>query len=95
MTDMDSPREEMFAYCMSKAAVNMESRLIQNCLARDGVKVLAIHPGWLRSYITGKLNMEATVEPADAAAGIFRLIREQRDPAGHMYYKYDGKEMHY
>jgi NAD(P)-dependent dehydrogenase (short-subunit alcohol dehydrogenase family) len=95
MTDMTVAREVSYAYCMSKAALNMQSRLLQNTLAREGVKVLAVHPGWLRSYMGGKINEEATEDPGDSARGILRLIDEKRDPQGHLYYWWDGREMRF
>jgi NAD(P)-dependent dehydrogenase (short-subunit alcohol dehydrogenase family) len=95
MTCQTLAREDTYAYCMSKAAVNMESHILQNSLIPYGVKVLAVDPGWLRSYITGRLNLEATVEPADSARGILNLIASQRDPKGPMYFYYSGREMQY
>jgi NAD(P)-dependent dehydrogenase (short-subunit alcohol dehydrogenase family) len=80
---------------MSKAALNMQSHILQNSLVKYGVKVLAVDPGYLRSYITGRLNLEATVEPADSARGILNLVKTQRDPGGHMYFYYNGREMQY
>jgi NAD(P)-dependent dehydrogenase (short-subunit alcohol dehydrogenase family) len=68
---------------------------LQNTLAREGVKVLAVHPGWLRSYMAGTLNGEATEDPLESARGILKLITEKRDPGGHLYYWYDGREMRF
>jgi NAD(P)-dependent dehydrogenase (short-subunit alcohol dehydrogenase family) len=95
MTDQTVVRKDTYAYCMSKAAVNMQSHILQNSLVDQGVKVLAVDPGWLRSYMSGKLNEKATVEPADSARGILNLIKTQRDPKGHMYFYWAGREMHY
>jgi len=36
----DSRRKTEFAYCMSKSALNMGSKLLQNYLAPEGIKVL-------------------------------------------------------
>jgi NAD(P)-dependent dehydrogenase (short-subunit alcohol dehydrogenase family) len=95
MTCQTVVREHTYAYCMSKAALNMQSHILQNSLIKYGVKVLAVDPGYLRSYITGRLNLEATVEPADSARGILNLIKTQRDPRGPMYFHYSGREMQY
>ncbi|MDR1972171.1 MAG: SDR family NAD(P)-dependent oxidoreductase [Treponema sp.] len=95
MTCQTVVREHTYAYCMSKAAVNMQSHILQNSLVSYGVKVLAVDPGYLRSYITGRLNLEATVEPADSAGGILNLIKTQRDPRGHQYFYFDGRKMQY
>jgi NAD(P)-dependent dehydrogenase (short-subunit alcohol dehydrogenase family) len=95
MTCQTVVREHTYAYCMSKAAVNMQSHILQNSLVKYGVKVLAVDPGYLRSYITGRLNLEATVEPADSARGILNLVKTRRDPRGHSYFYFDGREMQY
>ena len=42
-------REKEFDYCMSKAALNMASKQIQNKVKNDDIKVLAVQPGWMRT----------------------------------------------
>jgi NAD(P)-dependent dehydrogenase (short-subunit alcohol dehydrogenase family) len=64
-------RVSEFDYCMSKAALNMQSVIAQNYLKQQGVKVLAIHPGWVRTDMGGP---GAQVEADIAAEGILRLI---------------------
>ncbi len=63
-------RTKGFAYCMSKAALNMQSRILQNYLGPDGIKILAVHPGWLLTDMGGP---RATVKPDDAAENIYKL----------------------
>ena len=82
-----------FGYTMSKAALNMQSAILQLHLKEFGVKVLNIHPGYVRSYMLGKLNEEATVEPADSARGILRLIATEHDPDGLLYLDYKGNPL--
>jgi NAD(P)-dependent dehydrogenase (short-subunit alcohol dehydrogenase family) len=91
----EQARRDTYAYCMSKAALNMQSYLLQNSLAEYGVKVLAVHPGWLRTYMSGSVNTEATVEADDSALALYTLIQEKRAIPGHMYYDYTGREMSY
>lgn len=63
-------RNKEFDYCMSKAAVNMGSVLLQNYVKERGIKVLAVQPGWMRTDMGGEI---ADIDPAEAAECIFKL----------------------
>lgn len=64
-------RESEFGYCMSKAALNMMSKILQNRLKRDNIKILAIHPQWFSSDMGGS---EAPITPETAANYISNSI---------------------
>ncbi len=66
----DCWRESEFAYSMSKAALNMQSKILQNHLKPRGFKILAVHPGWMRTDMGGS---EADINPDEAAECIFKL----------------------
>lgn len=55
----DCRRTTEYAYCMSKSALNMGSKLLQNYLEPEGIKVLAIHPGWFNSSGQGPAPISA------------------------------------
>ncbi|WP_194843285.1 SDR family NAD(P)-dependent oxidoreductase [Paenibacillus sp. FSL W8-1187] len=79
-------RESWYGYCMSKAALNIESNILHNELKPRGGRVLVIHPGWVRSYMSGKLSEEGTYTAAESAAGIATVIdghRADRTPRDH------------
>lgn len=80
-------REREFAYCMSKSALNMCSKLMQNYLGKQGFKVLAIQPGWMRTDMGGP---EAAIDPAESAAGIFALAMKDWAPDDPIYVDYEG-----
>ena len=61
-------RESWFGYCMSKAALNMAVKILFNNLRPLGYTFRVYHPGWVRSYMSGKKNEEADLEPEAAAA---------------------------
>ena len=67
----DSKRTSEYAYCMSKSALNMGSKILQNYLQPRGLKVLAVQPGWMRTDMGGK---EADLLPDDVAEDIFNLL---------------------
>ena len=41
------------SYAISKAALNMAGVLLAHALAEDGVRVLNLHPGWVRTQMGG------------------------------------------
>lgn len=90
-------REGWYGYCMSKAALNIQSNILHNQLRKHGGKVLVIHPGWMQSYISGTLNESAAITPDEAATGIMSIIGEyaaettdRKHPA---FRDYSGAEM--
>jgi NAD(P)-dependent dehydrogenase (short-subunit alcohol dehydrogenase family) len=85
ITDCKRPSE--YAYCMSKSALNMASRILQNYLSPRGYKILAVHPGWMRTDMGGS---EADIHPDQAAAGIFTLAMKPWQVDDAIYMDYQG-----
>jgi NAD(P)-dependent dehydrogenase (short-subunit alcohol dehydrogenase family) len=77
-----------FAYCMSKAALNMQTRLLQNGLGSRGFRVFSVHPGWMRTPMSVP---EAPLDPAQSAARIYALFA---DPGSDLprFVAHDGSE---
>jgi NAD(P)-dependent dehydrogenase (short-subunit alcohol dehydrogenase family) len=86
----DSWRKSEYGYCMSKSALNMASSILQNRFREDGVKVLALHPGWVRTDMGGK---EAPILPEESAKKLSALILKKWKPADPIYFDLDGKNM--
>jgi len=86
----DCQRQREYAYCMSKAALNMQSKILQNHLGPRGFKVLAIHPGWMQTDMGGS---DADIHPDVAAEGIFELATRDWSPDGAIYLDYRGNRM--
>jgi len=61
----------MYAYCSSKAAVNKVMRMISVELAKDGIAVGLIHPGWVKTDMGGA---GADISAEDSASGIIKVI---------------------
>lgn len=68
-------RKGWFGYCASKAALNMLSAIVHNSLKETGGQVILIHPGWMKSWISGKYSDEAPLTPDIPAMKILDIIR--------------------
>jgi len=71
-------RTAWFGYCMSKAALNMEARILFNTLRPEGYTFRVYHPGWIRSYMGGTKATEGAFEPEEAAARAIPIFLGQR-----------------
>lgn len=60
-------RTSSYGYCMSKSALNMAAKIMFNHLRPEGYSFRVYHPGWVRSYMSGRKNPEAKLEPEEAA----------------------------
>ncbi|MEK4354525.1 SDR family NAD(P)-dependent oxidoreductase [Paenibacillus sp. NPDC058367] len=80
-------RINMYGYCMSKAALNMQSSLMHNHLKTLGGQVMVFHPGWLQTYMHGKKDEQAEMTPEQSAEQIIDLVLD--------YKKYMGEEPAY
>jgi len=82
-------REKEFDYCMSKAALNMQSVLLQKYLKGDGIKVLAVHPGWMQTDMGGA---EADISSDTSALGIYELVNKYKGELDSpIYMDYSGR----
>ncbi|XEC95966.1 SDR family NAD(P)-dependent oxidoreductase [Paenibacillus tarimensis] len=75
-----SQRTAWFAYCMSKAALNMQSKLIHNQIASQGGKVLVVHPGHVQTWMQGKLDVAGKLTPEQSAQHILGLVEQRISP---------------
>jgi NAD(P)-dependent dehydrogenase (short-subunit alcohol dehydrogenase family) len=74
-----------YAYCASKAALNIQSILLQNHVAEYGIKVHLIEPGWLRTFLASKEKCTiATTEPEESAEKLVAFL--QRTPPDYMFH---------
>ena len=86
----DSKRENQFVYCMSKAALNMQSKILHNYLKPRGFNVLVVHPGWMRTNMGGP---SAAINSDEPAAGIFDLAAREPKPGDPIYIDYRGEPL--
>jgi len=62
-----------YGYRMSKVAVNMAGRSLANDFREEGVAVGILHPGFVRTDMTGGQGL---IDPPESAAGLIARIGE-------------------
>lgn len=77
------------AYRMSKAALNMYTKLLSERLTDRNITVNSVHPGWVKTKIT---TTNAPLTPEDSANYIFLLLK-QNLPTGTFWNAETQKEM--
>lgn len=75
------------AYSVSKAALNMLTKLTANQLAEENFIVYASHPGWVKTDMGGD---EAPLEKKDSIAGMLKVIEDLTPEQNGAYIEYNG-----
>lgn len=89
-------RNDNFSYCMSKAALNMYVRLIYNRLKPEGYSFRLYHPGWIRSYMSGKLSRQGNLSIEEAAEyAVNYFLDDTVDESELILYGYDGEKFNF
>jgi len=67
-----SRRKQEYCYCMSKAALNMGSKILSNELWDRSARVISFHPGWLRTRMGGPdaFASKYSVSPDESAYAV-------------------------
>lgn len=68
-------REQEYSYCMSKAALNMGMRILANAVGKSHIRVMNLHPGWMRTFMGGPGAMASSnsVSPSESAEHIVQI----------------------
>ena len=77
-----------YAYRCSKAALNMATVKLAQDLRADGIAVLSLHPGWVKTDMGGD---EAVVPVADSAAGLRGIIDSATMADSGSFRAFDGR----
>jgi NAD(P)-dependent dehydrogenase (short-subunit alcohol dehydrogenase family) len=83
-------RTTWFGYSMSKAGLNIQTRILQNYLGPEGFTVVAVHPGWMRSGM-GAAN--ATYAPEQSAESLYPILTGPRAAGAPQYFQWDGTQL--
>lgn len=79
----------MYSYRSSKAAVSKVMHTLAEELAPDGIIVVPVHPGWVKTDMGGP---NAQLSVAESAGGLFRLIDGLRPDQSGRFWRWDGTE---
>jgi NAD(P)-dependent dehydrogenase (short-subunit alcohol dehydrogenase family) len=75
-------------YRVSKAAVNMVAKLAHCDYGPMGIRVLSLHPGWVRTDMGGP---NADVAVADSVVGLRRVLAERATYPGGGFFDWRGQ----
>lgn len=81
-------RKSEYGYCMSKAALNRGSVILGEFLKEKGIKVMCIHPGWLRTDMGGG---NAIHEPFENARILMEYIETYKPYEDTPFFDFDGQ----
>ena len=86
----DTTEGEEYIYRSSKAAVNMVMTCLANELAGDGVKVVLLHPGWVKTDMGGP---DAAIDAKESVTGMRAVIAGLKESDSGGFLNYDGTEI--
>jgi NAD(P)-dependent dehydrogenase (short-subunit alcohol dehydrogenase family) len=78
------------SYKASKAALNMCTRLQSGALKSDGVIVVSMHPGWVRTDMGGS---NARLSPEESVDGMLEVIADVTPDDTGRFLTHDGGEL--
>ena len=79
-----------YSYCVSKAALNMVTKILSNDLHEKGITVLSIEPGWIQTDMGGP---EAPVKPKEPISKIIKLIDSKGTSDSGKFFTREGIEL--
>lgn len=83
-------RGGMAGYRMSKAALNMQTRVEAGDLRGEGFIFVAMSPGWVRTDMGGP---NATLSPAESVRGMLAILAGLTAADSGRFFNYDGQEL--
>lgn len=86
----DCSRHGMLGYRISKAAVNMVGKNLANAWASDDFTLLLLHPGYVRTDMTGGNGL---INPDESARGIFALMRNKEPKDSGTFWHTNGESL--
>ncbi|GAA5798782.1 hypothetical protein HPULCUR_004188 [Helicostylum pulchrum] len=89
-TETSNPDNVKPPYSVSKAALNMLTKMFANHLADEKFIVYASRPGWVKTEMGGD---RAPVEPEDSIAGMLKVLDSAASKDDGEYYNYTREKI--
>lgn len=80
----------MYPYRPSKAALNMVTKSLSIDLADDGVRAVALHPGWVKTDLGGK---DATLTVEQSVQGLITVIASLDEAKNGGFFDFSGSAL--
>jgi NAD(P)-dependent dehydrogenase (short-subunit alcohol dehydrogenase family) len=87
MGSMEATTGGATIYRTTKAALNMAARNLSLALRDQGITVVILHPGWVRTDMGGK---GAAIDPPESIAGMRKVIAAATPDKSGSFFNYDG-----
>ena len=78
-----------YSYASSKSAFNMLTRSLAFDLKSDGIIVVAVHPGWVRTDLGGS---GATLSPTESVQGVLDVANDLTQTDTGSFFDYRGRQ---
>lgn len=86
----DNLSGDSYGFRMSKAALNMAIKNLSFDLGKAGVQVYSLHPGYVKTQITG---FQGEILPDEAAQGLYSLMSSLGDESIGRFWHANGSEL--
>jgi NAD(P)-dependent dehydrogenase (short-subunit alcohol dehydrogenase family) len=86
----DDPDFHSPSYRISKAALNMATRMLAKALESRGIPVIALCPGWVRTDMGGS---SAQITPAESVSALLQVIDATEPERSGGFFDRFGKPM--
>lgn len=79
-----------YSYRMSKAALNAGLKSLSLAMENDGIGVIALHPGWVKTDMGGA---NADIDTAQSVSGLRSVLAAKAPKDGRLFVNHKGEDL--